>query len=32
MQHPMNRVVGGDVNRAAQVMKQWLADGANEAA
>ncbi|WP_196504206.1 flagellar basal-body MS-ring/collar protein FliF [Aestuariivirga litoralis] len=28
----LNRVVGGDVNRAAQVMKQWLADGANEAA
>jgi len=23
----LNRVVGGDVNRAAQVLKQWLADG-----
>lgn len=28
----LNRVVGGDVNRAAQVLKQWLADGGKEAA
>ena len=28
----LNRVVGGDVNRAAQVLKQWLSTNADEAA